>query len=145
MDGFRGNRLSHTAPKWNTVRLCPQGTKDLCRVRRGLQTDGDRDLRGREREETMSSVLLSLPLPPPSLRIPPQPLSLLPPPSHRSGKGRGPWPHPSSVTLTSLSLFKLPPLPPLVQNVIFWPQGCQGGDQGWSRDGGWCWSSFGIK
>lgn len=102
MDGFRGNRLGHTAPEWNTVRLCPQGTKDLSWVRRGLQTDGDRDL---------------------------------------SGKGRRPWPHPSSVTLTSLSLFKLPPLPPLVQNVIFWPQGCQGGDQGWSRAGGWCWSS----
>lgn len=55
MYGFRGNRPGHTAPKWYTVRLCSQGTKGLCRGRRSWQTDGGRDLRGREREECLQS------------------------------------------------------------------------------------------
>lgn len=99
----------------------------------------------RERKGRVSSVPPAYPfLPPTSLRIPPQPLRLLPPSAHLSVEGRGPLQHPSSVTLT-LSLFKLPPLPPLVQNVILWAQWCQGGDWSWSWDGGWCWSCFGVS
>lgn len=47
--GFLGSRPGHTAPEWDAVRLCSQGTKDLRRGRRGMQTDGDRDLK-REKE-----------------------------------------------------------------------------------------------
>lgn len=54
-DASHRTRPRHTAPKWDTVRLCAQGTKHLHRGRRGLQTDGDRDLRGRESEECPQS------------------------------------------------------------------------------------------
>lgn len=98
----------------------------------------------RERKGRESSVPLSLPLPSTSLRIlPPPPLRLLPPPSHRGGEGSSLRQHPGSVTLASSSLFKFPPLPPLVQNVILWPQGCLGGGRGRSRDGGRCWGCCG--
>ena len=96
----------------------------------------------RERNGRESSVPVSLQLPlGSSLHHPP--LRLLSPPSHRGGEGRGLRQHPGSVTLASSSLFKFPPLPPLVQNVILWPQGCLGGGRGRSRDGGRCWGCCG--
>lgn len=47
----------------------------------------------------------------------------------RNGLGQ----HPGAVSVAPSSLFKLPPLPPLVQNVILWAKGCLGGGGGWRR------------
>ena len=142
-ESFLESRRNHTAPKWDGVRLGSQGTKGLRSGRRWLWTDGGRDLRGREKVESPQSLsaysFLQLSLGS-SLHTP---LRLLPPPSHRGGEGRGLRQHPGSVTLASSSLFKFPPLPPLVQNVILWPQGCLGGGRGRSRDGGRCWGCCG--
>lgn len=75
----------------------------------------------------------------------PVPLRILPFSTHLSGKGRGLGQHPGSITLDLSSLFKLPPLSPLVQNVILWAKGCPEGGWGWSRGGGlgWHWGCCG--